>query len=319
MKAIATLTMNPTIDISSTIEKFAPEHKMRCSAPQRDPGGGGINVARVVHRLGGKVMVLYIAGGATGLMLHKLLRREGIEDRRIEIEKLTRESFTLTETGSGRQFRFVFPGPEIRRSEWQQCLDLLGMFIPRPGYIVASGSLPPGVPDDFYGRAAQVTRRIGARFILDTAGEPLQAAMKEGIYLIKPNRRELAAMTGRDLSEPAAQEEACRELVAREKVEAVVLSLGSEGALLTTKDLQLRAGPTDVKVVSAVGAGDSFVGGLAYSLARNGRLEEAFWYGMAAGTAAVLTPGTELCHKADVERIFKELKPKKAKIGDENP
>ncbi|MBE0599164.1 MAG: 1-phosphofructokinase family hexose kinase [Desulfuromonadales bacterium] len=310
-KAIATLTMNPTIDISSTIDEFVLEHKMRCSAPQRDPGGGGINVARVVHRLGGKAMVLYIAGGATGMMLHKLLRREGIEDRRIEIEKLTRENFTLSETTSGRQLRFVFPGPELRRSEWQQCLDMLGMFIPRPAYIVASGSLPPGVPDDFYARAAQVARRIDARFILDTAGEPLRMAMEEGVFLIKPNRRELETATGRNLSEPVAQEEACRELVAGGKVETVVLTLGGGGALLTSQELQLRAGPTQVQVVSAVGAGDSFVGGLTYALARNGKLEEAFWYGMAAVPAAVLTPGTELCRPKDVERLFKELRPQK--------
>ncbi len=196
MKPVATLTMNPTIDVSSTLEEVVPRRKLRCEEPNRDPGGGGINVARVIHRLGGTAMALYIAGGATGQLLHKMVRREKIEGRRIEIEKLTRESFTITETAAGRQFRFVFPGPTIRRGEWQQCLDMLGLFTPMPAYIVASGSLPPGVPVDFYARAAKVAKRVGARFILDTSGQPLRAAMAEGIFLIKPNRHELEEATG---------------------------------------------------------------------------------------------------------------------------
>lgn len=310
MKPVATLTLNPSLDLSSTVEEVVPEHKLRCDTPHHDPGGGGINVARVIHRLGGAAMVLYIAGGATGQMLHRLLRREKIEDRRIETEKPTRESLTLTESGSGRQYRFVFPGPEVRTREWQQALELLGLFTPLPAYIVASGSLPPGVPVDFYARAAQVARRVGARFILDTLGEPLRAALEEKIFLAKPNRRELAEATGRDLSEPATQEEVCRELVAQKKCEAIALTLGSHGALLTAKNLQMRVDPISVKVVSAVGAGDSFLGGLTYALAAGRPLEEAFRYGMAAGTAAVLTPGTELCRKEDVERIFREFKPK---------
>lgn len=306
MKAVATLTLNPSIDLFSTVEKVVPEQKLRCDRPRYDPGGGGINVARVIHRLGGTAMVLYIAGGSTGQTLHRLLRREGIEDRRIEIEKLTRESLTLTEAGTTRQYRFLFPGPEIRRGEWQQALDLLGLFTPLPAYIVASGSLPPGVPVDFYARAAQVARRVGARFVLDTMGEPLRAALEEKIFLAKPNLRELSEATGRDLREPAAQEETCRELVAQGKSEAIALTLGDQGALLTAKNLQVRAAPIPAKVVSTVGAGDSFLGGLIYALARGRGLEEAFHYGLAAGTAAVLTPGTELCRKEDVERLFRE-------------
>ncbi|MFA5517510.1 MAG: 1-phosphofructokinase family hexose kinase [Desulfuromonadales bacterium] len=307
MKAVATLTMNPTIDIASSVRKVLPERKLRCDEPSRDPGGGGINVARVIHQLGGTAMALYIAGGATGQLLHKIVRREGIEARRIEIEKLTRENMTITEAESGNQFRFVFPGPSIRRSEWQQCLDMLGLFIPRPAYIVASGSLPPGVPVDFYAQAAQVAKRIDARFVLDTTGEPLCAALGKDVYLIKPNRRELEDATGQELSDPQVQEEVCRELVDKGKCQMIALTLGESGTLFTAKGLQARIKGPPVQVVSAVGAGDSFLGGLVFALTEDYPLADAFRYAIAAGTAAVLTPGTQLCRKRDVERIYKEM------------
>jgi 6-phosphofructokinase 2 len=307
LKAVATLTMNPSIDIASSVAEVVPELKLRCAEPTIDPGGGGINVARVVSRLGGTAMALYIAGGATGQLLHKIMRQEKIEDRRIEIEKLTRESLTVTETGSGRQYRFVFPGPAIRRGEWQQCLDMLGLFTPKPAYIVASGSLPPGVPEDFYARAARVAKKTGARFVIDTYGTPLKEALAEGVYLVKPNRRELEGVLQQDLSEPHIQEQACKELVASGHCEMVALTLAARGALFTSKQLQMRIELPPVQVVSAVGAGDSFLGGMVYALAAGRTQLETFRYGIAAGTAAVLTPGTGLCRKEDVELMYAEV------------
>lgn len=307
MKAIATLTMNPTIDVSVSVERVEPTRKLRCSEPTREPGGGGINVARAVHRLGGRATPVYISGGATGQLLHKLLRKAGIDDRTIEIEKLTRESFTVFETSTGRQFRFVLPGPEIRKGEWQQCLGNLGLLTPIPAYIVASGSLPPGVPDDFYALVAETAKRINARVIVDTWGVPLRAAFDRGIFLAKPNLRELEDAVGRPLSDPQAQEEACRELVGRNCCSALVLTLGDKGSLLTTSEGQRRAPPISVPVQSAVGAGDSLVAGMTLALSRGRSMEEAYLYGVAAGTAAVMTPGTELCRPEDTERIFAEL------------
>jgi 6-phosphofructokinase 2 len=308
MKTIATLTMNPTIDISASVAEVISTRKLRCDDVRREPGGGGINVARAIHRLGGKAVPFYISGGATGQMLHKLLRRESVEDRTVEIEKLTRESFTVFEKSSGKQYRFVLPGPEIRKREWEQCLEMLRLLTPFPAFFVASGSLPPGVPEDFYARAAESVGRIGARLILDTSGAPLRKALEKGVFLAKPNRRELEEIVGESLEDPAAQEKACRDLVQRGCCQSLVLTLGDKGSLLTTPELQRRAPPLDVKVESAVGAGDSFVAGMTIALARGNSMEEAFLYGVAAGTAAVMTPGTELCRKEDTDRLFDELK-----------
>lgn len=310
MKAIATLTMNPAIDVSAKVEKVLHTRKLRCEDPRREPGGGGINVARAIHRLGGRAVSLYIAGGATGQMIRKLLRREGIEDRTVDIEKLSRESFTIVESSTARQYRFVLPGPEIRKGEWQQCLDLLGLLTPKPAYIVASGSLPPGVPEDFYARVGETAQRMGARLILDTSGEPLRAAMdRERVFVAKPNLREFEELVGRPLRDPSDQEEACRELVGRGCCRNLVLTLGEKGSLLTTSEgHQHRSLPLDVPFQSAVGAGDSFVAGLTLALARGRPVEEAYLFGVAAGTAAVMTPGTELCRRDDTEGIFAKLR-----------
>jgi 6-phosphofructokinase 2 len=165
------------------------------------------------------------------------------------------------------------------------------------------------VPVDFYARVARLARKAGARLVLDTSGEPLRAALAEGVYFAKPNRREFREMTGvksDDLTELAPAAWAFRE---QGRVELLVVSMGAEGALLTTRDGQLRATPPPVKTHSSVGAGDSFVAGMTLALARGLAPEEAFRWAIAAGTAALLSPGTELCARADVERLLEEVRP----------
>lgn len=306
MKRIVTVTINPAIDFSTLAEHVVPTHKIRCEKPSIDPGGGGINAGRVIRELGGVAAAVYTEGGGIGKFLGKLLEREGIEALPVEIANPTRESFTVNESASGRQFRFVLPGPELQESEWRAFLDLIGSLDPFPDYLVASGSLPPGVPSDFYARVAKMVADRGGRLLLDTSGEALGAALAERVYLVKPNLRELRELTGRKIENEQEQEEACRELL-RQSAEMVALTLGDRGALLVTKEGARRATLPKVEVVSPVGAGDSFMGAMALALARERPAEEAFLYGMAAGTAAVMTPGTELCRKEDVERIFRTL------------
>jgi 6-phosphofructokinase 2 len=174
---------------------------------------------------------------------------------------------------------------------------------PAPAFIVASGSLPPGVPDDFFARAARMARDINARFVVDTSGPPLAVALREGAYLIKPNLREFQELTGVQSAKIEALAAAGRDLVRRGLVTMIALSLGADGALLITQDEVLRAEALPVTPVSVVGAGDSFLGAMVWSLAHDGDLDLALRYGMAAGSAAVLNAGTELCRKADVERL----------------
>ncbi|TNE63100.1 MAG: 1-phosphofructokinase family hexose kinase [Alphaproteobacteria bacterium] len=307
MKKILTLTMNPAVDVATDVEHVQPTRKLRCGPARRDAGGGGINVARVLKRLGAPVTALFPAGGSIGALLEKLVEAEDVPCRAVPIDGETRENFTATEK-SGDQFRFVLAGPALAAAEWHACLFATEDELAEGDILVASGSLPPGAPTDFYARAALVAHTAGARFILDTAGDALKAALGAGVSLVKPNLRELQDLTGETLVDEASQLAACRALVADGKTEAVALSLGADGALLVTADGAWRARGPDEKVASAVGAGDSFVAGLAWALADGKSMDEALRAGMAAGTAAVLTPGTELCHARDVDRLLAAIR-----------
>jgi 6-phosphofructokinase 2 len=300
--AIVTLTINPAIDIFTNVERVEPTKKLRASAPKRDPGGGGINVARVVHRLGGDVVAIYPTGGALGKLLLRLVEREGIASLTTPSHAETRENFTAYEEATGQQYRFVLPGAALHRAEWQACLDVLAALEPKPVFVVASGSEPPGMPEDFFGRVAKLAKNLGAKPIIDTSGGALRAVLEEGVFMIKPNLAELSEFVGAPLNDETARVAACRELVVGGRAEIVALTLGQEGALLVTRDQVWRAQAMEIEPVSTVGAGDSFLGGMVSAMAAGATMVDAFRTGVAAGSAALLTPGTGLGQPEDVKR-----------------
>ena len=305
MSRIATLTLNPAMDLSTSAARVEPTRKLRCSLPHYDPGGGGINVARVVAALGGDSVAVYPAGGPFGDMLERILADLGLAQIRVPIAGDTRESFTVDETGSGLQYRFVLPGPLLSAAEQQACLDAIAALDPLPDYLVLSGSFPPGVAASFFDRMAALARRIGARLVLDCSGEALQyAAARGGIHLLKPSLSELSTLMGREVRDEQEQDAALRTLISQGAAEIVVLSLGGEGAVLASQAGIERFPALDVPVRSAVGAGDSMVGAIVLALSRGLGLHDAVRYGIAAGSATIMLPGTELCRVEDVERLF---------------
>ena len=301
--SVLCLTMNPAVDLATATERVVPTHKLRCSDTLHDAGGGGINVARVLARMGGAPALLSLAGGPAGDWLRTRLTQEGLAATLLPIANDTRISFTVHESSSGAEFRFVMPGPTVSAAEWQASLDHLQALDPFPDVLVASGSLPPGVPMHVYARLARLCRARGARLVLDTAGAPLAAALDEGVYLIKPNLRELRELTGQPLADPAAWQAAAMALVNDGRAQVVALTLGHLGAVLATTEGTWVAEPLPIEVASAVGAGDSFVGGLVWALQQHWPLTEAFTWGVAAGSAALLSAGTGLCDPADVRRL----------------
>jgi 6-phosphofructokinase 2 len=304
---IVTLTINPAVDIFVNVDHVEPTKKLRCSTPKRDPGGGGINVARVAHRLGSTVTAIYPVGGAIGKLLHRLVEREGIDSVVTPSHVETRENFTAYETETGDQFRFVLPGSALHRTEWEACLAKLVSLPEKPSFVVLSGSVPPGVPEDFFAQAVRHAKKLGAKTAVDTSGAALAAALAEGVTLIKPNLAELSDFVGTTLDSDAACVAACRKLIADGCVEAVALTLGDRGALLVTARHAWRAPPLKIEVSSAVGAGDSFLGGLVAALAAGETMPNAFRMGVAAGSAAVMSPGTELCHEEEVQRLLPDV------------
>lgn len=305
--AIVTVTPNPAVDLSTTVERIVPVHKLRGTSQRRDPGGGGINVARVVTRLGGDISAIYPAGGAMGALLRRLLDDEGVRSEVLPIAGETREDFFVNEASTGQQYRFILPGPRLAESEWKACLAAVAALNPFPRFVVGSGSLPDGVPDDFYAQLAGIARQRGARMILDTSGPALAAAVAEGVDLIKPNLREMRELSGSDADAPAAWEVAARTLVDNGRAEIVALTMGHLGAALVTRDGILRARPLAIAPLSAVGAGDSFLGAAVAGLAAGAAPADWFRNAVAAGAAALLNPGTDLCRPEDIARLARDV------------
>jgi 6-phosphofructokinase 2 len=308
MAQIVTITVNPSIDLSASVDRVTPFRKLRCSQVSRDPGGGGINVARVIKRMGADVVAVYPAGGALGELLRLLVDHEHIRALTIPISEETRQDFTVLENESGKQYRFILPGPQLSEQEWRAVLDALATVDKGDiRFVVASGSLPPGVPTDFYAQIACAAKRERKKLIVDSSGPPLRAALEVGVYLIKPNLREFRELAGHPLEIERDWITAARDLVKDSKVEVVALSLGAEGALLVTKDRVLRAKAVPIKPVSVVGAGDSFLGAMVWGIAGGRDLEMALRYGVAAGTASLMAAGTQLCKREDVERLIDQV------------
>lgn len=302
-----TLTLNPALDVSTAVPRVVPAHKLRCAAPRFDPGGGGINVARVIQRLAGSALAVYPAGGPTGERLTALLHAEGAPFLATTIAGETRESFTVEDRGDGAEYRFVLPGPVLSEAEQEQCLAAAVAAAAPGGLLVASGSLPPGVAPQRLRDLAQRAKARDLRLAVDCSGEALAAALGAGVHLVKPNLRELSDLVGRPL--PGLEERlgACRDLIAGGGAAIVALSLGAEGALLVTATEAWAAPGLPIRPVSTVGAGDSFLGGLLWALDQQLGPAAGLRYATAAGSAALLSPGTELCRREDVLRLADQV------------
>jgi 6-phosphofructokinase 2 len=307
--SIVTLTMNPALDKSTHTQRVVPEDKLRCTEVVVEPGGGGINVSRAVKKLGGNSLLLYAAGGFTGEELGLLINAEAIPAQRIPLQGSTRESFTVLEESSTCQYRFNMPGPVLTEREWERALEMAATLSPQPDYLVASGSLPPGVPEDFYVRLAQRLAGSATRLIVDTSGPALAALVAEPapVYLIKPNLRELQDLAGHHVDDDEEIVDAARGIIARGGIRNLVISLGAGGVIMANATQAARQRTPTVPIRSKIGAGDSTVAGIVLALARGWSEAEAVRFGVAAGAAAVMTLGSELCRRDDTERLYTRM------------
>jgi 6-phosphofructokinase 2 len=307
--------MNPALDVTIDADVVQHTQKVRCAGARYDPGGGGVNVARFVRVLGGSVAAVFPAGGPTGAVVTDLVGQADVPVRRVPVKNATRESFTVNETSTGHQYRFVFPGPQLDSAEQDQCLAELRSAAASAEFVVASGSLPPGVPVDFFHRVADICRELGVVLILDTWGGGLRH-VESGVFLMKPSLRELRECVGLPLETEAEQLAAAHGLIDRGFTQAVAVSLGSEGALLATPHESYRFPPLPVHAVSTVGAGDAMVTGITVGLARAWPLVKSVRFGIAAASAKLQMPGTAAFTREDVERFF-EMVPEPIQISGE--
>jgi 6-phosphofructokinase 2 len=319
MPAFITLTLNPALDLSTATERLQPTHKLRCGTALRFAGGGGINVARVLHRLGADVQAWALAGGVAGAQVAELLAAEGVPTRFLPIAGDTRENFSVLETATGREFRFVLPGPAVQPAEWQDCVAQLVQQTRQthsspqeaaPRWLVASGSLPPGVPGDIYAQLARAMDGQGVRLAVDTSGAALSAALQAGVAVVKPSLRELRELVQQPLARAADWCAAAHSLVTSGAAEVVALSAGEDGAVLATRDGVWQAPAVPVPAATGTtGAGDCFLAALLWALDDGQPAPDALRWGVAAGAAALLSPGTALAQAADVKRIVANVPP----------
>jgi 6-phosphofructokinase 2 len=302
---IITLTVNPALDIACSTDTVQHTHKIRTGDDHLDPGGGGINVARVLHELGGDTLAVLMAGGVTGALVEELLDEARVPHHAVSIRGRTRICFTVFERSTGLEYRFVPEGPSVTQRDWHAVLNALEML--EAGWIVASGSLEHGMPDDIYAWVARGARRRGQRFVLDTSGPALAAALGSGIELIKPSLGELEKLVGRELPDPREQEAEAMALVRGGAARLVAVTLGESGAFVASEDGVVRIAAVPSRVRSAVGAGDSFTAAMVLSLSRGESVRDALAWGVAAGTAAVVCAGTARVRKADVAEQHRRL------------
>ena len=306
MNKIITITLNPAIDKTTSTDKVVPEKKLRCAYPTFEPGGGGINVSRALAHMGCESLAMYFAGGYSGDFLKDLLKEENIPSVIIPIKGNTRTNIIVVDKSTQLQYRFGMVSPPVEEGDWRMFLQQLEK---QSGYeyVVASGSLPDGVPIDFFGRVASIVKKQNARLIVDTSGDALKHAMFEGVFMVKPNINELGSLYGKELFMKEEIVMAARSIILNKGCEVMVVSMGKEGAILVTKEEDYQIIPPQITIKSTVGAGDSMVAGMIFALSKGMEWQDVLCYGIAFGTAATMNEGTALCKKKDVELLFKEM------------
>ncbi|KPQ08024.1 MAG: 6-phosphofructokinase 2 PfkB [Rhodobacteraceae bacterium HLUCCA12] len=308
MPPVLTITLNPAVDLAAETEHVSAGPKLRLSEPVIEPGGGGINVARVVACLGGRVRLIAALGGLTGARLQALIADAGLDLERFDVPGETRQSLSVTDRATGQQYRFVMPGPRWSDAMADQFMDAIDAASPAQGWAVLSGSQPPGLDEAFPRQLASRMQRRDVRLIVDTSGPALDSLIKNGkaatLWGLRMNQGEAAAAAGHPLPDLADSLAFARTLYERGVAQVVVLGRGAEGSVLVADRLRLSCRPPAVAVKSPVGAGDSFTGAFVLEMAQTGDLAQALTRGTAAAAAAVTTAATELCRAEDVARLI---------------
>lgn len=306
---VLTLTMNPTVDICWDVDHLADIGKNRARVRSVAGGGGGINVARGVARLGGRATAVHTAGREVGWRLNRLLDEEGIDHIAVDIDGETREALVLFESESRRSHHIVPPGPHLDDHEGRRCLDVLGQAIGASRYVVASGSLPGGLPDDFYTAVARLAKAAESRLVLDTSGPALRQALAEGVFLLRCNRTEAADLLGRTVRSFDDALAVNEQLLTMGAAEVAITTIGDLGALCSTRHghTELRAPSLPGELLSDAGAGDSMVAALTVRLAAGDDPVSACALGVAVAAASVLTPGTELFDREMAESLCPDV------------
>lgn len=309
MRPILTVTLNPCVDIATSVEHVVPGPKLRCITPRIDPGGGGVNITRAICKLGGESTALVVVGGRTGRQFEELLDAEKIKTHPIRVKHDSRQSFAVTDATTLQQYRFSLPGEIVDRETAKLIQKEVLAATQKSDFVVLSGSLSPGLPVEYYAVLVDLLAAKTDRVIIDTSGPVLDhliASLTRPIYVLRMDQKEALEAAGLTVGTSEASAEFAKTLIARGVAEIIVIGQGAKGSLLVTKDQTLFCAPPKVPVRSAIGAGDAFVGALTLRLSHGVPLPDALRFGVAAAAATVQSEATALCRLADLERLLPE-------------
>jgi len=304
MSSIVTITFNPCIDKSCYVDALVPDKKLRCTPFVNEPGGGGINVARALKKLGSEALAVYLAGGYTGIVLSNLLREEKIDTMVIDTNTDTRENIMVTDKSTGLQYRFITPGNAIQEIHWQQCLQAVD-HLDNLEYLVVSGSFQEGFSPDIFERLSMIAKNKHAKLVIDIPAEAMQRYTISNAYLLKPNLNELSMLAAKEELHGDEIASAARAIISKNICEVVLVSMGAAGALLVTKNITEQFMAPPVKRKSTVGAGDSMLAGIVLFLQQGKDIKDAVRFGIACGTAATMNEGTQLCNRTQAEGLYR--------------
>lgn len=305
---IITLTINPALDKSAKVDGLIADKKLRCHSIKYQPGGGGINISILLKNLGTETSCIATSGGDTGKYLTELLIKQNIEPKTIPVKRWTRENLSVVDTQSEFQYRFGMPGNKLGKTELEAIKKLVNEIVNPQDILVLSGSLAPKMPADYYAQLIKFLGDKDLKVVIDTSGEALKEALKEKVYLVKPNQRELAQLAEKEFMYTVEQETFAMELVKSKKAEYVVVSLGARGAFIACNEGVFYKSTPSVKVKSTIGAGDSMVAGLIYGILKKFPPEKMLKYGVACGVATTMSEGTSLATKKNIEKVLKLMK-----------
>lgn len=302
---VVTLTINPALDKSAKVAEMTPFDKLECSDITYHPGGGGVNISRVLHRLAIDSHCLFPYGGKTGEHLKDLLKAQHINVFATPISIWTRENFAVFDEKTGLQFRFGMPTTPFNEVEMESVEKLINEQVENNDIFVISGSLPVGLPTDYYSKLIQNLTAKGVKVIVDTSGPVFNEVLKNELFLIKPNQKELARLAGVEAQTKEEQEAFALKMVVEQIAQYVVVSLGKDGAFIAHKNgIDYVSAPV-ISVKSTIGAGDSMVAGLIYAITQNETPKNMLRWGVACGVSATLSEGSDLAHKINIDKILK--------------
>ncbi|MCL7763110.1 1-phosphofructokinase family hexose kinase [Polaribacter sp. Z014] len=304
---VVTLTINPALDKSAKVVEMTPFDKLECSDITYHPGGGGINISRVLHRLSIESHCVFPYGGKTGEHLKDLLVDQQVNVFATPISIWTRENFAVFEVKTGLQYRFGMPTASFSEAEMENVEKLINEQVATNDIFVISGSLPKGLPTDYYSKIIKSLKAKDVKVIVDTSGPVFNEVLKNELFLIKPNQKELARLAGKDSLNKEEQEAFAMQLVTNKTAQYVVVSLGKDGAFMAHKNgVEYVTAPV-ISVKSTIGAGDSMVAGLIYAITQNESPKNILRWGVACGVSATLSEGSDLAHKENIEKVLKLL------------